>query len=108
INEYSGDIGNYVHNLGERFAVSYITGSHAFKSGYLGYWGLRRMHVQHNGDAVRYEFLRGVPAQVTQTASPNLVRNRIWDMGIFAQDQWTIKRLTLNYGVRYDHLRGYG
>jgi hypothetical protein len=26
-------------------------------------------------------------------------------MGIFAQDQWTIKRLTMNYGVRIDFLK---
>ena len=26
------------------------------------------------------------------------------NLGIYAQDQWTIKRLTLNLGVRYDHL----
>ena len=28
------------------------------------------------------------------------------DLGIFAQDQWTVKRLTLNLGVRYDYFRG--
>ena len=29
-------------------------------------------------------------------------------MGIFAQDQWTVKRLTLNYGVRIDFLKAIG
>ena len=28
------------------------------------------------------------------------------DVGIFAQDQWTIDRLTLNLGARYDWFRG--
>ena len=28
-------------------------------------------------------------------------------MGLFAQDQWTIKRLTLNLGVRFDDFHGY-
>ena len=25
------------------------------------------------------------------------------DLGIYAQDAWTMKRLTLNYGGRFDH-----
>ena len=29
------------------------------------------------------------------------------DLGLFAQDQWTIKRLTLNYGLRFDYFNGY-
>jgi hypothetical protein len=107
INEYSQDTSNYVHQSGQRFAVSYVTGSHAFKTGFLGFLGARRMHIEHSGGAVRYEFLRGVPAQLTQSASPNLTRNRIWDYGMFAQDQWTVRKLTLNMGVRFDHIRGW-
>jgi hypothetical protein len=26
---------------------------------------------------------------------------------MYVQDQWTIRRLTLNYGLRFDYLRGY-
>ena len=29
------------------------------------------------------------------------------DLGLYAQDRWTIKRLTLNYGVRFDYFNGY-
>src|SRR5262249_31725739 len=29
------------------------------------------------------------------------------DMGIYAQDQWTMNRLTLNGGLRFDHIREY-
>ena len=36
-----------------------------------------------------------------------LQKNRMKaDLGLFAQDQWTIKRLTLNYGVRFDYSTG--
>ena len=31
------------------------------------------------------------------------VVHAMWDLGVYAQDQWTIERLTLNYGVRYDY-----
>src|SRR6185503_20307595 len=29
------------------------------------------------------------------------------NMGLFAQDQWTIRRLTLNAGVRFDYFNAY-
>ena len=29
------------------------------------------------------------------------------DLGLYASDQWTVKQLTLNLGVRYDHVREY-
>src|SRR5262249_6896892 len=29
------------------------------------------------------------------------------NMGLYAQDQWTLKRLTLNLGLRYDHFDAY-
>jgi hypothetical protein len=29
------------------------------------------------------------------------------DLGIFVQDRWTVKRLTLNVGLRFDYLRSY-
>jgi hypothetical protein len=29
------------------------------------------------------------------------------DLGIFAQDQWSLKRLSLNLGIRFDYWRGY-
>ena len=29
------------------------------------------------------------------------------DLGVFVQDQWAIRRLTLNYGLRFDYFNGY-
>ena len=47
----------------------------------------------------------GVPRRLTLYAGPIETRNTLnADLGVFAQDSWTIKRLTLNYGVRHDHL----
>ncbi|MGE0392842.1 MAG: hypothetical protein AB7P67_04675, partial [Vicinamibacterales bacterium] len=64
-----------------------------------------------NNPPVRYEFRQDaagnlIPAQVTQYAGPTggFWSNVDLNMGIFIQDQWTLKRLTLNLGVRYDKL----
>lgn len=55
-----------------------------------------------------FDLLNGVPNRVWQYATPFKELNRIKaDLGVFAQDQWSIKRLTLNLGVRFDWFNGY-
>jgi hypothetical protein len=92
---------------GQRFSVSYVTGSHAFKGGFQIEEGVRYKVTRANGD-VNYEFNRGVPVRIVERATPFIEHNKFKaDMGIYGQDQWTIKRLTLNYGVRFDYFNGY-
>jgi hypothetical protein len=56
---------------------------------------------------VNYTFLNGVPVSLTQWATPWLQHERMMpDGALYAQDRWTIKRLTLNYGVRLDFFHG--
>ena len=89
--------------LVQRFSVSYVTGSHAFKIGVQQQEGIANTQQEVNGD-INYVLLRGVPNQVVQFATPYLRRERMRaDLGIYAQDQWVIKRLTLNYGLRFDY-----
>jgi hypothetical protein len=91
----------------QRFGVSYITGSHAFKTGFQLGQGVKNLH-QYSWTDYNYTFLRGVPTQIAQLATPYLRKERIRaDLGIYAQDQWTIKRLTMNYGVRFDYYNAY-
>ena len=82
----------------QRFSVSYVTGSHAFKVGIQIEQGVNNRGHDVHGD-VNYTFLNGVPNRVTQCTTPYLTKDRVLkaDLGIYAQDQWTIKRLTLNW-----------
>src|SRR5712671_2521406 len=58
--------------------------------------------------AISYGFRGNVPAQITQWASPQFVEAKLKvNLGLYAQDQWTIKRLTLNYGLRLDYINAY-
>ena len=53
-----------------------------------------------------YTLRNGSPTSVTLYATPIEYHNNVKaDLGIFAQDSWTLKQLTVNYGVRYDSLR---
>ena len=88
-----------------RSAVSYITGAHALKVGYQDHVGRARndfnIPVANN---LSYTFNNGVPVQIAQRA-PYTAETNVHDGGIYAQDRWTIARMTLNLGVRYDFYR---
>jgi hypothetical protein len=90
----------------ERFTVAYVTGSHSFKAGIQMEQGINNQDLIVHGD-VNYTFLGGMPNSITQYATPYLLKNRMRDLGLFAQDQWTIERLTVNYGLRFDYFSGY-
>src|SRR2546428_11687908 len=55
-----------------------------------------------------YNFLDGAPNAVILNTTPLLWRNRLKaDVGLYAQDQWTVNRLTMNLGLRYSYLNAF-
>lgn len=91
----------------QKFAVSYVTGSHAFKVGLQIMEGWRHFFQEPNG-SLDYTFFNGSPLSLTQWATPLVDDERLKaSLGLYAQDQWTIDRLTLNLGVRYDYLNAF-
>lgn len=91
----------------QKFAVSYVTGSHALKVGMQVMEGWRHFYQEPNG-SMDYTFLNGAPLSLTQYATPLLDDERLKaSLGVYAQDQWTIKRLTLNLGLRLDYLNAF-
>ena len=91
----------------QRFSVSYVTGSHGLKVGFLIQEG-KQDSPREIHQAVMYTFNLGRPTSVTQFATPYLSRFKLMpNLGVYAQDQWTVQKLTLNVGLRVDYLRGY-
>jgi carboxypeptidase family protein len=96
----------------QRASMSYITGSHAFKVGVdlseyrEGTAGKANDANQING-ARSYTFRDRIPQQVTIFAVPFEALWRSRDIGAYVQDQWTIRQLTLNLGVRFNNFNGY-
>lgn len=95
-----------VPNYQYRASVSYITGTHAVKVGVGDLFGyLDQTFLQF--PTIAYRFNNGVPNQVTMYALPFTARNNLdHDFNLYAQDKWTIDRLTLTYGLRYDWIKG--
>jgi len=91
----------------ERFSVSYVTGSHTFKTGFQLQSMGNRNDTTVNSDR-NYTFFKGVPTSITQFATPYTVINKVKaDLGLYVQDRWTINRLAVNYGLRFDYFNGY-
>ena len=91
-----------------KFNVSYVTGAHAFKVGWQQMHGWRQIDNWALGPATTLRLLNGVPSSLTQYAYPYATRAYMpWYMGLFAQDQWTMSKLTLNLGLRFDFLNAY-
>jgi hypothetical protein len=87
-----------------RAALSYVTGSHATKVGMSLVRGERNSTVEVNGNH-NIALLNGVPRSVTVYATPYVnIEHLNANFGLYAQDQWTIKRLTANIGLRFDYL----
>jgi hypothetical protein len=89
-------------------SISYITGSHALKAGVSNLSGVYKFGLSYLNQDVTYLFNNTRPSQLQLWASPRSSDSRVkYDLGIYAQDQWTVKRLTMNLGVRYDGFNGY-
>ena len=91
---------NHPPRASQRASVSYVTGTHAFKAGVQLEELANDRTTEVHGN-VNYTFNNRVPVSLTQYATPYFIQNRDYDFGFYGQDQWTINRLTLNYGLRY-------
>jgi Carboxypeptidase regulatory-like domain len=84
-------------------SMSYVTGSHAFKTGFQWGFGDYVLEYDINGDLVQL-YRNGVPDAVRVYNTPvrgNEFQNA--DLGMFVQDAWTMKRMTVNMGVRFEY-----
>ncbi|MBZ5559900.1 MAG: TonB-dependent receptor [Acidobacteriia bacterium] len=90
-------------------SVSYVTGSHAIKVGMTDGWGENSRTFAPKANintliTVNAAGLTNFPFQVAVYNTPTTgIQDVNSDFGSFAQDTWTMKKLTLNYGGRFDH-----
>src|SRR5690242_18868152 len=102
---YGGeDYGRFPDRYAMAGSVSYITGTHNIKVGMQDSWGSYRRTDTANGD-IRAIFLNGVATTATILNSPVERFDQVHaDVGVYAQDSWTLQRITVNYGARFEHL----
>jgi hypothetical protein len=90
----------------EMLSVSYVTGAHSFKFGGTVSEGRWRFTQQYTSDVMPVTYNAGVPVSVTLRIPADRLNAIKADVGLFAQDRWTIGRATINAGIRYDQFIG--
>ena len=101
--------GRYPDRFNMMAALSYITGSHNIKTGIQYNFGPYINTREANGDL--QQVYAGTttpftnPVSVTVYNTPlRYQENLKADIGIFVQDSWSLNRLTLNGGLRWEYL----
>jgi hypothetical protein len=86
--------------------LTFVTGSHELKTGLQYNYSIENSTYDRYLGHVIQEYRNGVPASVTVDNTPVQNRPRLDDeLGLFIQDSWTMKRLTLNPGLRWDYIK---
>jgi hypothetical protein len=110
-----GSTGTYPDRKVFSGALSYVTGSHSMKVGSQWSFGVDGNSQIRTGDLVQ-NYLDAAGKSCTEGVRDSCVPNTVtvyntptsyfeyvnYDLGIYAQDTWTFKRLTLSPGIRYD------
>jgi hypothetical protein len=93
--------------LSSRASAAYVTGAHSMKFGYQG--GYHRVNQSYfsNDTHLIYRLNHGVPNQLTLDLKPFRTGQRTRNDAFYAQEQWTLGRLTLQGALRYDHAWSY-
>jgi Carboxypeptidase regulatory-like domain/TonB-dependent Receptor Plug Domain len=96
---------NRSNQFNYRGSLAYVTGSHSAKVGFtlMHQW---RYNTQEPNNSISLTLQNGAPFQLTEFATPISFHETVnYNLGLYAQDQWTIKRLTASYGLRIDFLK---
>jgi hypothetical protein len=118
VTEQGGDIpgltyrsGGWLRNLTTtprwRASLSYVTGAHNMKFGYEGQFLSTDGGTYFPFPSLDYRFNNGVPNQLTMRVNPLLNNDRVKGTALYAQDQWSVGRLSMQAGVRYDRAWSY-
>jgi Carboxypeptidase regulatory-like domain len=90
-----------------RAAMSFVTGAHAMKFGYMAGYLVDDQKNFTNDSNLAFRFGNGVPNQITETALPYQAHQDVRYDALYAQEQWTQGRMTLQGALRFDHAWSY-
>lgn len=83
-------------------SATYVTGTHAIRAGVNFSHGMSPNPTRWIGDAT-LTFNNGKPQSATLRIPRDTKNGFLPDLGVYAQDRWTIRRATMSLGVRYDY-----
>jgi hypothetical protein len=96
--------GRYPDRYNLQGGITYVTGAHNLKAGVQWNWGPYENTRETNAD-LQQVYRSGRPDSVTIYNTPVRYVDKLnGDFGVFVQDAWTLNRLTLNAGLRWEYL----
>jgi Carboxypeptidase regulatory-like domain len=102
---------NWVSNQGLqstwRASAYYVTGAHIMKFGYMGAFHVANALYMSNNTHLTYRMNNGVPNQFTMDLNPYTLEGRTRYQAMYGQEQWTIRWLTIQAALRYEHAWSY-
>jgi hypothetical protein len=88
-------------------SAAYVTGAHSFKVGTQGFVQVQDNLNYTNNQAISYTFLNGSPRSLVMSGgNPTQYKSTVVSNALYAQEQWTLGRLTLQGAVRYEFAKG--
>jgi hypothetical protein len=87
-----------------RGSLSYVTGSHAAKFGFTLHTASHAATTYQFGNDTLLQLFNGFPIAVSLSTAPyTKLMDLNADLGIYAQDKWTVRRVTVTAGVHFDY-----
>jgi hypothetical protein len=93
--------------LSWRASTSYVTGAHSMKFGYQAAYHRVNQSYFSNDTHLIYRMNYGVPNLLTLDLKPFKTGQRTRNEALYAQEQWTLGRMTLQGALRFDHAWSY-
>jgi len=90
-----------------RASTSYVTGAHNMKFGYQAAYHRVNQSYFSNDTHLTYQLNNGVPNRLTMDLKPFRTGQRTRWEAVYAQEQWTLGRLTMQGALRFDHAWSY-
>jgi hypothetical protein len=85
-------------------SLAYVTGAHNLKAGMQVRTGWSEENFETRGDIVQI-VSNGVPQSVRLVNTPSGHKESGTNLGVYVQDSWSLGRLTINPGVRFERFQ---
>ena len=98
---------NYQGVVSWRASASYVTGRQSMKFGYSAEHQISDAFTYTNNQFLAFRVNNGVPNQISEQINAFKQMSRVRFDAFYAQEQWTLGRVTVQGALRFDYARSY-
>ncbi len=98
---------NFQGTIGWRGSASYVTGAHSMKFGYQGGHLIDNQFTYTNDQFLTFQVNNLVPNRISETINQTPLKQRVRYASFYAQESYTMGRMTFQGALRYDRAWSY-